>query len=110
MNKENLLKEVKKINDPILSWVDTDDNICDAVRYRMATKYGIGDAPSEEENFCFGGEGGDKYGVLIFQDGSLYEYSSGDPSVWRDAGDYADAIRDIDTISDSEKEFLNRYC
>jgi hypothetical protein len=111
MSNQEILAAAK--NDPYLDWVSAETDICDAVRYRVATKHQIGEAPQEEMDYRFDGEGGDACGALVFPDGSLYAYSSATPQVWASAVDAASewaGRMDLDhCATDAEEEFFERY-
>lgn len=115
-----IIEIIRAINDPFIAWCENEEDICDAVLYRIRSKYSdellaltgtSPEAPEPKKDFICGGSGGDSYGYLIFEDGSLYCYSNGDPEVWADAQDFVSEHSDIDLseCSDEEKEFFKEY-
>lgn len=115
-----IINLIRAIDDPFISWCKNEDDICEAVLYRVRSKYSdellnftgvLPEAPEPAKNFIVGGSGSDLYGYLVFSDGSLYLYSNGDPEVWADASDFVAEHSDIDLseCSDEEKDFFREY-
>lgn len=88
------------VQDPCLSWVKGDDDLCLAVFYRAAVKHEFGMPPEPVAVFKRGPE----CEFLKFPDGSLYCTSGGDPEVWLFASDFL--AENFDKLSEQEKEFL----
>ncbi|MCI0527848.1 MAG: hypothetical protein L0Y56_10470 [Nitrospira sp.] len=96
------LEAILAKKDPFLSWVLTEEDLCEAVLYRAATRYQIGEAPEPKAVFDTGYHGCE---LIRFEDDSLYCASSGDPQVWAQASYFL--AENYHLLSEQEKEFLS---
>ncbi|MCI0556863.1 MAG: hypothetical protein MN733_00070 [Nitrososphaera sp.] len=98
------LQAILAADDPFLDWVKTEDDLCEAVLYRAAIMYQIGELPPQpkgvfdliEDPGC---------ALVKFDDDSLYCESSGDPAVWAQASYFL--AENFHLLSETEKEFLS---
>ncbi|MCI0557575.1 MAG: hypothetical protein MN733_03695 [Nitrososphaera sp.] len=98
-----LLQAIQSKKDPIISWVLTEDDLCEAVLYRAATIYQIGESPEPKAVFDLGYHG---CALLRFSDDSLYCFEfSCYPEVWAQASYFL--TENFHLLSEQEKEFLS---